>query len=206
MDMEALKAKVVPDETAFIVIDMQKDYCCEGGTFDRRGFDVAPARRLAERLNLFLTDARKVLKWVIHLKMTKVPGLSSPVSAELYARLGIERRYDPAWADFYMVLPQEGDTVIPKYKYSGFVSTYLDQFLRSNGIKTLIITGISTNACVESTARDAFVRDYYVVIPEDLTEGTSSEAKKWSLANIETFFGQVVGSEDLLRCWGLKEL
>jgi len=203
MDLERLKKKVQLAHTAILVIDMQKDYCCEGGTFDRRGFDVLPAQRLAARLSRFLEKARPSLRSIVHLKMTKVPGLLSESMQEHYARQGIERKYDQAYGDFYGVIPLEGDTVLPKYKYSGFVSTYLDQFLRANRIKTLIITGVATNVCVESTARDGFMRDYYVVVPRDLTEGTSPEAKEWSLKNIDMFFGEVAESSDLLTCWGL---
>ncbi len=203
MDLERLKVKIHPAHTTLLVIDMQKDYCCEGGTFDRRGFDVMPAQRLAPRLSRFLEKARPSLRSIVHLKMTKVPSLLSEAVQEHYARQGIERKYDPAYGDFYGVIPQGGDTVIPKYKYSGFVSTYLNQFLRANRIETLIITGVATNVCVESTARDGFMRDYYVVVPRDLTEGTSPEAKEWSLKNIDMFFGEVADSEDLLTCWGL---
>ncbi len=203
MDLDKLKAKIEPASTAFIIIDMQKDYCCEGGTFHRRGFDIEPAQKLAARLNLFLGKARRALKYVVHLRMTKVPDLSSKVSAELYERLGIERKYDPAYADFCGVVPQEGDAVIAKYKYSGFVATYLDQFLRARGVSTLIITGVATNVCIESTARDGFMREYFIVVPSDLTEATSAEAKKWSLSNIDMYFGQVIDSESLLRCWNI---
>ncbi len=200
-----MKVKVHPAQTALLVIDMQKDYCCEGGTFDRIGFDVVPAQQLAPRLNQFLEKARSALKFIVHLKMTKIPGLLSAAMQEHYARRGIERKYDPAYGEFYGVIPLEGDTVIPKYKYSGFVSTYLDQFLKANRVETLIITGVATNVCVESTARDGFMRDYYVVVPRDLTEGTSPEAKEWSLRNVDLFFGEVVESSDLLTCWGLKK-
>jgi len=115
----------------------------------------------------------------------------------------VNRQYDPAFSEFYEVLPQEGEVVIPKYRHSPFVSTYFDQLLRIRQIQTLIVTGLATNVCVESTARDGFARDYHVVIPEDLTEGTSLEAKKWSLSNINLFFGEIVQSQDLLRCWDL---
>jgi ureidoacrylate peracid hydrolase len=204
MNLEKLRSKVRPEHTAFLIIDMQKDYCCEGGTFDRRGFDVKPAQHLAVRLNDFLDKARAILTWIIHLKMTKIPGMVSPASTELYGRLGIDRKPDPAYAEFYQVIPREGEIVIPKYKYSGFHSTYLDQVLRANDIKTLILTGVATNVCVESTARDGFMRDYYVVVPGDLTEGSSADAKTGSLHNINTFFGEVVDSRDLLSCWGIK--
>jgi len=196
-----LKAKLNPDSTALIIIDMQKDFCCEGGSFSRRGFDIKPAQRLARRLNSFLLEARKVLKYIIHLKMMKIPELASPVVDEHYSRIKVERALDPALAEPYEVIPQPGDVIIPKYKYSGFVSTYLDQFLRSKNIDTLIITGIATNVCVESTARDGFMREYYIVIPSDLTEGTSNEAKKYSLLNLDMFFGEVVSSNEILESW-----
>ena len=196
---DRLKARLNPDSTALIIVDMQKSFCCEGGSFDKRGFDIRPARELARRLNMFLKEARGALKYIIHLKMMKLSELSSPVVDELYSRINIERSVDPALAEFYRVIPQPGDVVIPKYKYSGFVSTYLDQYLRTKGINTLIITGIATNVCVESTARDGFMREYHIVIPSDLTEGTSAEAKQWSLLNLDMFFGEVVSSSDILN-------
>ena len=200
-DLRRLRARLNPESTALIIIDMQRDFCCEGGTFDRRGFDIRPAQRLAKRLNSFLKETREVLKHIIHLRMMKMPELASPVVDELYGRLKLKRSYDPAFAEPYGVIPRAGDVIIPKYKYSGIVSTYLDQFLRSKGINTLIITGIATNVCVESTARDGFMREYYIVIPSDLTEGTSPEAKKWSLLNLDMFFGEVVSSKEILECW-----
>jgi ureidoacrylate peracid hydrolase len=201
MDLEALKRKVLPEHTALLIIDMQKDYCCEGGIFDRRGFDVAPARALAQRLNRFLGATRPVLPHIVHLRMSKVPGLLSRATAEHNGRLAIDRRYDPAFGAFFEVEPEDGEMVIDKYKYSGFVSTYLDQFLRTNSIRTLVVVGLATNVCVESTVRDAFMREYHVVVPRDLTEGTTPEAKYWSLSNIGLFFGEVVESKDLLDCW-----
>jgi len=200
-DLDRLRSKLNPETTALIIIDMQKDFCCEGGSFHRRGFDIRPAQRLAKRLNSFLKEARKVLKHIIHLKMMKIPELASPVVDELYGRINIDRSLDPAFAEPYEVIPQPGDVIIPKYKYSGFVSTYLDQFLRSKNIDTLIITGVATNVCVESTARDGFMREYFIVIPSDLTEGTSTEVKKWSLLSLDMFFGEVVSSNEILECW-----
>jgi ureidoacrylate peracid hydrolase len=199
--LKRLCTKLDPESTALVIIDMQKDFCCEGGSFHRRGFDVKPAQRLADRLNSFLKEARKILKHIIHLKMMKVPELSSPVINEHYSRLNMERHIDPSLAEPYEVIPDPGEIIIPKYKYSGFVSTYLDQFLRSKGINTLILTGIATNVCVESTARDGFMREYYIVLPSDLTEGTSTDAKKYSLLNIEMFFGEVISSNEIIACW-----
>jgi len=78
IDMDKLKVKVNPAHTAVLVIDMQKDYCCDGGTFDRRGFDVKPAQRMAVRLKDFLDKARAARTRIVHLKMTKIASLVSP--------------------------------------------------------------------------------------------------------------------------------
>jgi ureidoacrylate peracid hydrolase len=200
-ELDRLRAKLNPESTALIIVDMQKDFCCEGGVFHKRGFDIRPAQQLAKRLNSFLKEARRILKHIIHLQMMKRPEFTSPVVNELYGRINMKRSYDPAFAEPYEVIPQPGEVVIPKYKYSGFVSTYLDPFLRSKNIETLILTGLATNVCVESTARDGFMREYFIVVPFDLTEGTSAEAKKWSLSNLDVFFGEVVPSKEILECW-----
>jgi ureidoacrylate peracid hydrolase len=205
VDRDKLKAKVDPEYTALLIIDMQRDYCCEGGTFHRRGFDVRPAQQVAVRINDFLSKVRPVLPHIVHIRMTKISALSSPASTELYERLGVERKYDPAYGEFYEVFPTEGEVVIPKYTYSSFVSTYLDQFLRAKAVKTLVLTGIATNICVDMAARDAFVRGYYAVVPSDLTEGTSQEAKEYTLSNMNSFYGQVVKSQELLRCWNIGD-
>ena len=196
-----LAEKVKPDGTALLGIDMQKDYCCRGGSFDRRGFDTEPSRLLGPKLNLFLDELRKVPISIVHIKMTKIRELSSEANAEHYSRLGIKRGYDPTYSEFFEIVPRENDVVIPKYSYSAFFSTYLEQYLKSNGIRTLILTGVATNVCVEAAARDAFIRDYHVVVVRDLTEGSSPDAKEASLKNIDLFFGEVAGSQALLGCW-----
>ena len=93
--------------------------------------------------------------------------------------------------------------VLPKNRYSAFVGTPLDTMLRANGITTLILTGVATNVCVESTARQAYTLDYYVVVPRDLTGGVNETAKEMSLQNIDRYFGEVVDSADVLSAWGI---
>ena len=63
--------------------------------------------------------------------------------------------------------PLDGELVVKKYRSSGFWGTNLDMLLRSNGIKSVVVTGCTTEGCVESTARDAMFSDYYVVIVTD---------------------------------------
>ena len=204
MDPDRLSEKINPQTTALLITDMQRDYCCEGGIFDKMGFDFEVPKRLAPLLSDFLDRVRNVLKYIVHIKMAHIPELASPVLKEHYERVGLQREYNPSFSDFYGIKPMNGEIIIPKYRYSAFVSTYLDKYLRANKIKTLVLTGVATNVCVESTARDGFMLDYHIVVARDLTEATEAGAKEWSLRNIETFFGEVVDSRSLLDCWGLQ--
>ena len=64
------------------------------------------------------------------------------------------------------------EVIVTKHRYGAFESSDLDLVLRSKGIRTVIMTGIATNVCVETTARQAFLRDYYVVFTSDCTAHT----------------------------------
>jgi nicotinamidase-related amidase len=74
-------------------------------------------------------------------------------------------------------------------------------FLRTNGIRTLVLTGIATEVCVESTARDAFFRDYQVVVPADCVGCYSQERQNASLAVLARSFGIVASSADIIAAW-----
>lgn len=93
------------------------------------------------------------------------------------------------------------EIIIRKHRYSGFVNTELDLILRSRGIQTVVMTGVATNVCVESTARDAFMRDYFVVLLQDCCATYSKEEQEATLKNIDTYFGEVVSSKELAALW-----
>jgi ureidoacrylate peracid hydrolase len=69
------------------------------------------------------------------------------------------------------------------------------------GIRTVIMTGIATNVCVETTARQAFLKDYYVVFTSDCTATYSQQQHDATLFNIDQFFGEVVSAEEVMKCW-----
>jgi len=72
---------------------------------------------------------------------------------------------------------------------------------RGKGIRTLIITGVATNVCVEMTAKDGFMKDYYIVVVRDGTAATAKELHDSALSSIASHYGEVVDSGDILRCW-----
>jgi ureidoacrylate peracid hydrolase len=104
--------------------------------------------------------------------------------------------------EFYgEVQPLATEPIVTKHRFSAFYNTDLDTILRSNGIRTIVATGVATNVCVETSVRDAFVRDYHVVILEDATATYSPEEAAASLATIDRYFGEVAASEQVIKIW-----
>lgn len=196
-----LKDKVRPEHTALLVIDLQNDFFRQGGVIDRMGHDPRPLDAIIDPLRKVIERARAVLPLVVWTKQTRHPYLRGPVVLEQYERVGMLGESAPDALDFYRLLPADTDVVIEKHKYSAFVGTALDSMLRAGGIKTVVVTGVAANVCVESTARHAFMLDYHVVVPSDLVAGVNDELKAAALTNIDLFFGQVVTSADLLAAW-----
>ena len=78
-------------------------------------------------------------------------------------------RKDTWGADFTGVAPLADEPVVNKHRYSAFINTRLDSVLRTYKIENLIMTGVSTNVCVESTARQGYMLDYNIVFTSDCT-------------------------------------
>lgn len=152
-----LAEKVAPAHTAVVVIDVQQEFFAAGGVIDLMGDDPIPLRAMIPRLADFLERARGRVRLVVFTKQTYAPELRSPVVEEHQVRSGMKRAPTPEAEEFYGLEPAAGDVVLPKNRYSAFVGTPLDTMLRANSIATLILTGVATNVCVESTARQGFV-------------------------------------------------
>lgn len=91
------------------------------------------------------------------------------------------------------------DTVLPKKRYSAFFKTDLDTTLRSRGIQDLIISGVMTNLCCETTARDAFMRDYRVFFLIDGTATGRSELHLATLKNLGFGFAYLITCEEFVQ-------
>ena len=86
--------------------------------------------------------------------------------------------------------PEPQDLVVPKPRYSGFAGTALDSMLRSRRIETLLVCGVATNVCVESTIRDAFFLEYFPVLVRDACYQAGPDfAQQATVYNVEQFFG-----------------
>ena len=203
------------DRTAVVVVDMQNAFASPGGMLDLAGVDVRAARDAVANARLVCDSARAAGMPVIYLTIGYPPdgstagGPESPnPQKELALRLMRERPELQGklltfgtW-DFQVVdelAPKPGDTVIVKSRYSGFYGTDLDSFLRSRGIRYLVMAGIASNVCVESTIRDAYFLEYWPVMVADATmPAGSAEIQRATVYNVSTFFGWVTSAEELV--------
>ncbi|MEW6744044.1 MAG: isochorismatase family protein [Planctomycetota bacterium] len=91
------------------------------------------------------------------------------------------------------------DPIIRKKRYSAFFETELDHLLKRRGIENVAIAGVMTNLCAETTARDAFIRDYRVHVLLDATATTSEEMHVASLVNLAFGFAHVTTTAEWLH-------
>jgi ureidoacrylate peracid hydrolase len=209
--LSTLKDKVDPRHAALLMVDVQNDFCAEGGAMHREGRDLALVKQMMPRLERLLAAARAAkvtCVWIRNVYNTGPNHYLSEVWLEQAKRRrnGAYVQYpvcEPdAWnGDFYQVKPLPDEVIVTKHRYGAFESTDLDLVLRSRGIRTVIMTGVATNVCVETTARQAFLRDYYVVFTSDGTATFSQREHDAALHNIDQFFGQVAPSDDVMACW-----
>jgi ureidoacrylate peracid hydrolase len=202
--LTTLDEKVAPGTAALLVIDMQKDFTYPGYFGDRLGLDITPMNELADRVRTVVEAARRHGVMVVHIHAIYDKRFMSAPMHERLHRLNLDPycQSDTDGIDPHPVLvPQPDEPVVIKHRFDAFVDTELDIILRAAGIKTVIMSGTATHACVDSTARNAYFRDYYVVFGEDLVGGATPEVHRATMATMNQCFGVTATSTDLIDAW-----
>lgn len=202
-DSERLREIVSPQRATLLVVDVQNDFCHERGAFGRRGIDLGAIQQSVETLLGLIDTARKVSLPVIFIKTHHDRWTNSSTWLSRGPRAsGEEICATGSWgAEFYRVQPAPGERVVVKHRYSGFYMTELEMVLRVLGRQSVLVTGVASNVCVESTAREAFMRDYHVVLVEDCAGAATKEEHEAACANIRGYFGRVLDSQNLVALW-----
>lgn len=161
---------IIPEKTAMLVVDMQNDFVQEGAPIE-----VPHARAMVPRLNRLLDVCRAHQIPVIYIHHVIRGGdIDAGRLADHHAAIRNNKAIiagTPNVEIYEGLKPRPGDLLVAKPRYSAFYGTDLEGILRSKGIDTLLISGTVTNVCCDSTARDAFSRDYKVIF---LSDGTAT--------------------------------
>lgn len=189
---DGLAEWIAPGRTAVVVIDVQVDFASPDGVLGKAGVDmsvVQPAVAAAERL---VGLARRAGTPVVFVGLQTSTALDSPAWRERMRRRGGNPSEESAvcrageyGAEFVGPKPEPGEVVIGKVRYSSFVGTNLDAALKALGADTLLVCGLTTECCIDSTVRDAFHRDYHVFIATDASAAYEVEVHEAALKILE---------------------
>jgi len=202
-----LAARLAPRHTVLLIVDMQKEFCLEGFGASRAGRDLTATRSIIPALEGLLAAARQARVLVGHVGFWTLedhlsdsgPWLAqrrrSTYSSDKLCMQGSEG------AEFIDELaPRADELTIHKHRYSAFKGTNLDMLLRGRGIRT-VVTGVSTNVCVESTLREAFELDYYVCVAADGTASWDTGLGRATLETVNHRFGLVSTCDEIAGIW-----
>jgi ureidoacrylate peracid hydrolase len=193
-------------DTAVLVIDVQNDFVHEQGSLAHARRDVAPMQAVVSSISNLVEAARSASVHVIWIRTEHNPWTNSSAWVNRLANKQDIRRHPicvgGTWgAELYQLKPKESEPVVTKHRYSAFVNTDLDLILRSMEIRRLLIAGVTTNVCVESTARDGAMRDYVVTLLADCMAADSAAEHEATLFTFEHYFGSVTNSKDAINAW-----
>lgn len=178
---------IAPSHTALLAIDIQVDFAATDGAMAKAGADmtmVPPAVAQAARL----VDAARAAGVFCVFSRVAAPNGS------------IARDGTPG-ADFTDPRPAPGELVVVKPRYSVFPRTGLEDALKARGIDTLVLCGLTTECCIQSSAWDAFERDFRVVLAADAMAAYQPDLHQAALRTLELNGATLARTADLVAAW-----
>jgi nicotinamidase-related amidase/predicted enzyme related to lactoylglutathione lyase len=180
MSLDAL----APEKTALLVVDMQNAFCHPDGTLGISGVDVGPAQAIIEPVRRLVEAAREAQVPVVWTQQEHFPVDWSRARKRLAAHTAQRKRvsalagsWDMNFVDELKPLATDPSFIIRKHRFGCFYETRLEQVLRMLGTESLLVCGATANACVETTLREAYLRDYDLVA---LTDCIAAVRPEWT--------------------------
>jgi ureidoacrylate peracid hydrolase len=202
--MTATEPYIDPRVTALIVVDMQKGFCHPESRMERAGIGTANQRATIPHIERLLGMVRERGIPVFWSQQVHFPEdvtrrrrhLPSHQAKQQWTPC-LRGTWEVDFADEIVPMMRPEDYVIEKHRASVFFETTLPAKLRMLGIEELLIAGCNTEFCVESTIRDGYYRDYDVIVVREAVGSPRKQFHEDTLAKVETYFGAVVGLDEL---------
>jgi ureidoacrylate peracid hydrolase len=194
--------QLAPQNTAVIVVDMQNGFCKDEGSLVRIGFPIAMLKAAIGPCARVVAAARRAdipvifTRYVYRADYADGGVLVHDLMPQLKEhRALIAGSWDAAIVD--ELTPQPQDFIIDKNRPSSFYGTMLETYLNGIGAKRLIVCGVTTNCCVETTVRDASQRDLQTFVVGDATGELDQARHEMALTSMGLLFARVVAVADV---------
>lgn len=202
-----------PQTTALVMIDMQRDFVEPGGFGEALGNDVSTVRSAIKPCQALLKVARDMGLFIVHTREGHRPDLTDCPPAKLnrggkafIGTKGPKGRILIRGEEGHDIIPElypvDGEPVIDKPGKGAFFATDFHLILQNKNIKTLIVCGVTTEVCVNTTVREANDRGYECIIPEDCVGSYFPEFQEYALKMIKAqggIFGWVSDSTSIIK-------
>jgi nicotinamidase-related amidase len=200
--------------TALVIIDMQRDFMEPGGFGETLGNDVSQLARAVKPIGAVLSAARDMGMLVIHTREGHLPDLSDAPPAKVERGVPSLRIGDPGPMGRILIRGEAGHDIIPelypldseividKPGKGAFYATELTDVLRKYGVDNLLVCGVTTEVCVNTTVREANDRGYRCVVISDGCASYFPEFHEMGLKMIKAqggIFGWVTDSAAVLK-------
>ena len=195
------------NNTALIVIDMTNGWCSPDGHMTKLGFDTNMCRETVDKCSSLIKSARQSKVPVIFTRHIYREDYSDSgfIVDEIMPQLKLVKPASAnAWSNQIVsqLEPQPEDIIVKKNRYSAFFSKDFTNHLKRLSITDLVLCGVTTSMCVESTARDAAQRDYRTFVVKDATADIEVIRHERALINLEFGFAHLISVADATAKWG----
>lgn len=198
-----MNPRIDPTSTALFIGDLQNDFIHPNGAYARGGAVSPAAAALPARVKPVMDALRAAGGCVVSSHFTLWPGAGNAplISPHLLKLRPFLRQGDfvrGGWGHAMVDTLGTADFSVDKVAYSAFYMTQLEWVLKKRGIDTIMITGIVTNGGVASTARDAHVRDFHVIVLEDGCAAFKQETHDTSIRDLANI-ADIISCQDALK-------
>jgi ureidoacrylate peracid hydrolase len=200
-----LKVWLAPERTALLLIDMQVDFADPDGAMGKDGTDMSAPQAAVRQAERLADAAREAGVRCVFVRLVTRQDDASSFITEWKRR----RRDEDAplcqegseGAEFTGPGPRGGELVFSKRRYNAFHGTGMDAALRGEGIDTLVVAGLTTECCIESSVRAAFERDYHVFVVGDATACYRPALHQAALGALALNCATILPADDILSAW-----